>query len=132
MAILVVDDDDDIREVVQEVLRAEGHETQGAANGEEAVRLLQSGLDRPELILLDLAMPVMDGWDFLLWLDDDAILRQTPVAIMSAHPSIERTLEMAQARRGTSQVLPHGGIRVLLPKPLNILRLLSVVSEIAR
>src|SRR5258705_11392263 len=115
MAILVVDDDDDIREVVREILRAEGHETQGAANGEEAVRLLKSGLDRPELILLDLTMPVMDGWDFLLWLDDDASLRQTPVAIMSAHPSIHRALEIAQARRGTSHVLLHGGTRVLLP-----------------
>jgi CheY-like chemotaxis protein len=129
MAILVVDDDDDIREAVEEVLQAEGYCTTGAANGREAREALEDGALRPELILLDLMMPVMDGWDFLFWLDEDARLRDTPVAIMSAHPSIQRALDIARARRGAPMVRLHGGNRLLLPKPLSILRLLSVVRE---
>src|SRR5438874_12818796 len=103
MAILVVEDDDDIREAVVEVLRADGYETQSATNGQEALRALEDADERPELILLDLMMPVMDGWDFLFWLDERDDLRGTPVAIMSAHPSIQRALDIARARRGS----PH-------------------------
>jgi two-component system chemotaxis response regulator CheY len=129
MGILVVEDDDDVREAVVEVLRAEGYETRGAANGQEALQALESTGERPELILLDLMMPVMDGWDFLFWLDDRDDLRDTPVAIMSAHPSIQRALDIARARRGFPHLRLHGGNRQLLPKPLSVLRLLSVVHE---
>jgi CheY-like chemotaxis protein len=129
MGILVVDDDEDIREAVEEVLRAEGYQTNGASNGQEARQALESNGERPELILLDLMMPVMDGWDFLFWLDECAELRDTPVAIMSAHPSIQRAFEIALTRRGAPHLRLHGGNRLLLPKPLSILRLLSIVSE---
>ena len=129
MAILVVDDDDDIREAVAEVLRAEGYETRGVANGQEALQAIQDAAERPELILLDLMMPVMDGWDFLFWLDERADLRDTPVAIMSAHPSIQRALDITRVRRGAPYLRLHGGNRLLLPKPLSMLRLLSVVRE---
>jgi CheY-like chemotaxis protein len=129
MGILVVDDDDDIREAVAEVLRDEGYETWGAANGQEALRALEGTGERPELILLDLMMPVMDGWDFLLWLDEREDLRLTPVAIMSAHPSIQRAFDIARVRPGFPHLQLHGGNRMLLPKPLSILQLLSVVGE---
>jgi CheY-like chemotaxis protein len=128
MGILVIDDDDDIREAVQEVLQAEGYATQGATNGQHAQQLLEDAVDAPELILLDLMMPVMDGWDFLFWLDDNAKLRETPVAIMSAHPSIQCALDIARARKGEPHLRLHGGNRLLLPKPLSILRLLSVAE----
>jgi DNA-binding response OmpR family regulator len=129
MGILVVDDDEDIREALEEVLRAEGYKAQGVSNGEEARRWLERGGERPELILLDLMMPVMDGWDFLFWLDESAEHRHTPVAIMSAHPSIQRAFEIARARKGTPHLRLHGGNRLLLPKPLNPSRLLSIVRE---
>src|SRR5260370_8261573 len=90
MGILVVDDDEDVREAIEEVLRAEGYQTRGASNGEEARHAIEEGDERPELILLDLTMPVMDGWDFLVWLDERDKLRNTPVAIMTPHPSIQR------------------------------------------
>jgi CheY-like chemotaxis protein len=129
MGILVIDDDDDIRDAVQEVLRSEGYEAHGAANGKLARQILEDSDEPPDLILLDLMMPVMDGWDFLFWLDENERLRKTPVAIMSAHPSIQRALDIAQARRGPPQLRLHGGTRLLLPKPLSILQLLSVAHE---
>src|SRR5215471_6605784 len=129
MGILVVDDDADIREAVEAVLRAEGYKTKGVSNGEEARQALERGGERPELILLDLMMPVMDGWDFLFWLDESAELRHTPVAIMSAHPSIQRAFDIAQARRGSPHLRLHGGNRLLLPKPIDPSRLLIVARE---
>src|SRR5215510_4907797 len=100
MNILVIDDDDDIREAVQSVLEGEGYQTKGAANGELARQMLEEMEHPPDLVLLDLMMPVMDGWDFLFWLDDTERFRHIPVAIMSAHPSIQRALDIARARRG--------------------------------
>ncbi len=129
MGILVVDDDEDIREAVAEVLRGEGYATRSVANGQEALQVLEGADERPELILLDLLMPVMDGWDFLFWLDERDDLRATPVAIMSAHPSIQRAFDITRARRGSPHLRLHGGNRHLLPKPLSILRLLSIVRE---
>src|SRR5262249_16829839 len=106
-----------------------GYKTKSVSNGEEARQALEGGGERPELILLDLMMPVMDGWDFLFWLDESAELRQTPVAIMSAHPSIQRAFEIAQSRGGSQHLRLHGGNRLLLPKPIDSSRLLSVVRE---
>jgi CheY-like chemotaxis protein len=60
--ILVVDDDDSIRQIVRLCLTEEGYRVQEAANGEIALEVLAAF--EPELILLDLRMPVMDGWEF--------------------------------------------------------------------
>ena len=59
---LVVDDDPDILEALSEILEAEGFEIRRARNGKEALERLEP--DPPQLILLDLMMPVMDGWEF--------------------------------------------------------------------
>jgi two-component system, chemotaxis family, chemotaxis protein CheY len=60
--VLVVDDDPDILEALSEILEAEGFEIRRARNGKEALDRLEP--DPPQLILLDLMMPVMDGWEF--------------------------------------------------------------------
>jgi len=60
--ILVVDDDDSIRQIVRFCLSDEGYRVGEAPNGEAALEVLDSV--NPELILLDLRMPVMDGWEF--------------------------------------------------------------------
>src|SRR5258708_36765488 len=91
--IVVVDDDADIREGVREMVPQEGYHTMGAANGKEALQLLRSSPTCPQLILLDLMMPVMDGWEFLLGIDEDDELRSIPIALMSSHPSVRRTFE---------------------------------------
>jgi CheY-like chemotaxis protein len=61
--ILVVEDDEDTRAAVCEMLQEEGYRVTSARNGQEAEDYLHSG-DRPDCILLDLSMPVMDGWTF--------------------------------------------------------------------
>jgi len=122
MMIVVVDDDDDIRELVCELLNDEGYETQSASNGKEALDLLRTNDHRPQLILLDLMMPVMDGWEFLLGIDEDPVLHQIPVALMSAHPSVRRAFERRDGQQGST--------RLLLPKPIDLPRLLSIVHDV--
>ena len=61
--ILIVEDDRDLAEVLAETLETEGYEVAVAGNGREALRLLDEGVVRPSLILLDLMMPIMNGWE---------------------------------------------------------------------
>jgi CheY-like chemotaxis protein len=80
--VLIVEDDRDFRETLVDLLQAEGYRTAEAANGREALaRLRQIG--PPCLILLDLMMPVMNGWDFRDQLRQDPALASTPVAILT-------------------------------------------------
>jgi CheY-like chemotaxis protein len=130
MSIVVVDDEDDIREAVQIVLEAEGYRTSAAANGQEALELLRRSEHPPCLILLDLMMPVMDGWEFLKEIGEEPRLLSVPVAIMSAHPSIRVAFENARREDRSTQLLLHGSTLRLLPKPLNVVRLISVAHEI--
>jgi two-component system, OmpR family, response regulator CpxR len=81
--ILVVDDDVDIREVMAEILEDAGHRVLKAANGKEALDLLQSG-KRPALIFLDLMMPVLSGPELLELLQSDQNLADLPVVVVSA------------------------------------------------
>ena len=106
--ILVIDDDADIREAVSEVLSFEGHEVWSAAEGEEG--LVRCRQVRPDLVLLDLMMPGMNGWDFLNSLRRDEALGRTPVLVMSA--------------LGRVPELPVSGF---LPKPFGLDALVAVV-----
>jgi CheY-like chemotaxis protein len=87
--ILIVDDDTDVREVLGELLADEGYETRLCPNGRAALDLLRDGA-RPRLILLDLMMPVMDGWQFRAEQLRDAALRGIPVVVMTASRGIDR------------------------------------------
>jgi CheY-like chemotaxis protein len=79
--IVVVDDDDGVRDVLAEVIRTHGHEVVAAANGREALDQLRgAGAD---LILLDLMMPVMNGWEFRRVQLDDRELARIPVVLIS-------------------------------------------------
>jgi CheY-like chemotaxis protein len=80
--VCVVDDDPDIREVLGDVLEGEGYGVVTAENGAVALERLRSG-KRPCLILLDLMMPVMDGWQFEEQRAKDAALSRIPVVILS-------------------------------------------------
>jgi CheY-like chemotaxis protein len=81
--ILIVDDDDDIRLALAEVLEDEGYQVKTAANGSEALAVLRSS-ESPCMILLDLMMPVMDGWTFREHQLKDAALAEIPVYVISA------------------------------------------------
>jgi len=86
-AVLVVDDDDHIREVIAEMLSGEGFVVRTAANGREALALLQQW--HPDLILLDLDMPEMDGRAFRVEQLRRPQLADIPVIVMSAAANLQ-------------------------------------------
>jgi CheY-like chemotaxis protein len=86
--ILVVDDNDDLRETVQMLLEESGYSVAVAANGQAALEHLKTGA-RPSLILLDLMMPDMNGWQFLEQVRRDVSLGSIPVVVMTAHKSTD-------------------------------------------
>lgn len=81
--ILIVEDDLDLREALSEVLRDEGYSVAMAADGREALDHLRRQ-SRPSLILLDLTMPVMNGWQFRAEQRQDPALSGIPVVVLSA------------------------------------------------
>lgn len=82
--VLVVEDETDLREVLAEWLEAKGYEVAEASDGLEAVSLLEAGLE-PDVILLDLTMPRMNGWRFLDWLRAAPRHRDRRVLVASAY-----------------------------------------------
>lgn len=81
--VLIVDDDGDVRSVLSELLTDEGYSVVTAENGAAALRLLKSG-ERPCVILLDLMMPVMDGWELAAALRSEPELSGIPWVVISA------------------------------------------------
>ena len=81
--VLIVDDDPDIRESMQEVLEAEGYTVNCVANGREALDYLRRS-PRPCVILLDLMMPVMDGWQFRREQKLDPAIADIPLIVITA------------------------------------------------
>jgi two-component system, chemotaxis family, chemotaxis protein CheY len=87
--ILVIEDDKDIREAVIEYLDMVGYLVTGAWNGQEAIEYLDRCQDPPHLILLDLMMPIMDGFQFREAQKAIIRCRDIPVVIMSADGNVE-------------------------------------------
>lgn len=81
--LLLVEDDDAIRQELRELLEDEGFFVVEAHNGKEALDALEKGL-RPSLVVLDMMMPVMDGWEFLRRLRGDAWSADLPVLLATA------------------------------------------------
>lgn len=113
--ILVVDDDSRIRNFVRLRLESEGYEVTQAANGEQGLERLT--LDAPDLVLLDLSMPVMDGWEMLKRL---RAFSQLPVIILSANngnKNIQKGLELGADEYVTKPFVPDeliGRIKAVL------------------
>jgi CheY-like chemotaxis protein len=84
--VLVVDDDDGIREAIVDLLSDEGFEVVGASNGVEALNFLADCPRKPSLILLDLMMPMLDGWTFCKVRQGVSMLMEIPVIAISAAP----------------------------------------------
>src|SRR4051812_42351243 len=97
LTVLVVEDDRDHRDTVCTVLEEDGYQTQAAAHGREALQRLGSG-PPPDLILLDLLMPVMDGWAFMTELKRNPALASIPVVVTTHGGSL--TLSCAPASDG--------------------------------
>jgi CheY-like chemotaxis protein len=112
--VLVVDDDKDVREAMAELLQLEGFAVLPAGNGQEALNLLK--VENPCVVLLDLMMPVISGWEFLRHRKAQQRLAKIPVIAISA--VIDR---VAVARA-------EGADEVLL-KPVNIEKLINLVKR---
>src|SRR5262249_11380421 len=85
--VLLVEDDLDLQSMMEHLLRFEGFTPVSAVNGREALRLLKSGTV-PEAILLDLMMPVMDGWAFRRAQKSDAEIAGIPVIVLTAAANV--------------------------------------------
>ncbi len=80
--ILIIEDDTDVREALADFLQDQGYQVAGAANGREALAVLRR-IEPPCIILLDLMMPVMSGWEFRREQQQDPALAAIPVAVVT-------------------------------------------------
>jgi CheY-like chemotaxis protein len=112
--IMIVEDDDDIRSCLTECLEAEDFTVLTASNGRTALEVLKVLNEKPELILLDLMMPVMSGWEFLEVKAQEPQLADIPVVVMSAGANQER-LSKSQP---------------FLRKPLGLENLFEVIHQV--
>ncbi|PYQ67524.1 MAG: hypothetical protein DMF54_04205 [Acidobacteria bacterium] len=110
--ILLVEDDDLLREGLRQVLEEDDCRVQTAVEGAEALDLLRTTGVSPCVVLLDLMMPGMNGWDFLRLLGAHPVLSKIPIIVTSAYPFSEK------------EVVPG----VVLHKPFSIARLKQVIE----
>jgi CheY-like chemotaxis protein len=118
MHILIIDDDEDARTVLRLILEAEGYQVEEASDGADALERLRVG-SRPELILLDIMMPRLDGERFLKAMRGDPRLSGTSVFILSGDEACPR--KAAEL-----------GADGCLVKPIEIDEVLSVVQGAER
>ena len=111
--ILVIDDDQALLEMVTDVLADEGHPVEKASNGEEGLEVIDRV--RPSLVLLDMRMPVLDGWGFARALHKRGM--QLPIVVMTA---------AQDARRWAEEI----GAAGYLAKPFDLGDLLSAVERV--
>ena len=111
--VLVVDDDQDIRELLVSVLADDGYVAESARNGREALEKLDDW--RADLVVLDLMMPVMDGWTFAQRLREQK--RKIPIIVISAANDVKRHAETV------------GAVDVI-PKPFDIDSLLPRIERV--
>jgi CheY-like chemotaxis protein len=112
--VLVVEDDRDIREVMVEILESAGYAVSSASDGAEALAYLKAGT-RPCIIVLDLMMPVMDGWTFSQEKQKDPELAAIPVLVVSA-------VGRQDPRNASMNAVAH------LSKPLNVDKLMAALQ----
>lgn len=112
--VLIIDDHREIREVLSELLTINGYDVISAANGKEGLALLEDPSSTvPCLVLLDLMMPVMNGWDFLDALRNHPRYSAMPVVIVSAY----------------EDRAPHERVQAVLKKPVDFSALLDEVKQ---
>jgi CheY-like chemotaxis protein len=114
-----VEDDPSQRELLGSALAEAGYAVRMASSGQQALDYLVSGAEEPSLILLDLSMPVMSGWEFLAIAKSYARLAQIPVVLVSGESP--RHLPLL-----------HGAVAAHLSKPIDLMTVFDAVSRFAR
>jgi CheY-like chemotaxis protein len=117
--VLIVDDDSAVRTALKELFETEGYAVAVASNGRAALNHLGAGL-RPCVVLLDLMMPVMDGWDFRTEQLKDPVLKEIPVFIITAAGFSNQTIRV------------QFGDIPFVPKPPPHEELLAMVERVCR
>lgn len=117
--VLIIEDDEVISSLLQEFLESENFRVASAVNGEEGLSLLSSTEDLPTVILLDLMMPVMDGFQFMKAQAKNETLKNIPVIAMSADNQIKEKLQGSTAK-------------AYFKKPVNIMKLLESIDQLSQ
>ena len=116
--VMIVEDDRDVRESIAEVLEDNQYTVMGAANGREALERLRTS-EKPCVILLDIMMPIMNGWEFREMQEKDPELSEIPIIVLTAHADIH---EAASGMHAAG----------MLRKPVKLDSLLSTVDPLCR
>lgn len=117
--LLLVDDDADVRQSLAEVLEEEGYQVLVAANGREALRMLEAHHARPDLILLDIMMPELDGWSFRAEQRKIEDIADIPVVLVTASSALGDRAATLEAE-------------LLLRKPLRLQELLDALEIVLK
>jgi CheY-like chemotaxis protein len=115
--VLVIDDDLPIRGMLAAALRQHGFQVLLAGDGAEGQRALT--IHNPDVILLDLAMPGVNGWDFLQRLQETGRLGNVPIIVVSAHVTVQ------------PEALLQMGVAAILPKPFHLPDLIDLIEHLA-
>ncbi|HEY0005714.1 MAG TPA: response regulator [Pyrinomonadaceae bacterium] len=115
--VLVVDDSEDIRELVKIVLDTCGYRVSEAVNGQEALKI--AGREHPDLILMDLSMPVLDGFDAARALRQVEETRAVPLVAVSAHTS--------STHRARALAV---GFNDYLTKPIDFIKMVKLIHSL--
>jgi CheY-like chemotaxis protein len=116
--VVIVEDDQAIRETLQQAIELEGYKVRTAGNGEEALALLKE-LSTPCLILTDLSMPIMDGYQFIELASKTHTIALIPIVVVSASPRDAEVKVVAES----------GKIKGLIKKPVDLDYLMKIVTE---
>ncbi len=114
--ILIVDDEKDIRNLMQEIFEEEGYQIETAANGVQAKSSWKTNV--PDVIFLDIWMPDIDGITLLKEMQQDPLLEQTSIVMMSGHGTIETAIEATKL-----------GAYDFLEKPLSLAKLIVIAER---
>jgi two-component system cell cycle response regulator DivK len=117
--ILIVEDNEDSRELVVKVLKNKGYQTIEAADGEEALE--KAAAEKPDLVLLDISIPKIDGYEVARRLKSNEELKDIPIVALTAH-----------AMKGDREKVILAGFEGYISKPVNVRELPDQVRSYLR
>jgi CheY-like chemotaxis protein len=113
-SILLVEDEEELRDIVGDLLEEDGYDVIPAGNGKQALDFLRNARELPSVIVLDLMMPIVSGWECLREIQGEARFASIPVLVVTA----------------ISRDRPHG-VTALLKKPFSVADLLESVRRLS-